>query len=403
MESYLQESFSTRIAGSYDVIVCGGGVAGVAAAVSAARLGSRVLLLEKSINLGGLATNGLISFYEPLCNGKGDKLMYGMASELFQMAIAHGPDTLDDAWRSDPDHAPTEKRYTTFFSPTIFSLALDDWLLSNGVKLLLDTLVVRPVMDGSHCEGVLVEHKGGREFFKAKVIVDATGDADVLDRAGVPCVKGSNHLTYISYLVNHATLDRSKKSGNLLESRHWNTLGSDLWGNGHPMGAPRLSGLNAEEVTEFVLSGRRLLANDCLACEKGSYDLASLPSMAQFRTTRRLMGSYTLVEADQGKAFVDSVGVAVDFFRRGHVYELPYRILYHKQYDNLFTAGRSVSASGWAWEVTRVIPIAIATGQAAGVAAYFCSRNEQPAHSIDYNSIQKELVRCGLRLHIKNC
>ena len=400
MDVYLHESFSTKTAGSFDVIVCGGGVAGLAAAVSAARLGSSVLLLEKSVNLGGLATNGLISWYEPICNGLGDKLMYGMASELFQLAIAHGPDTLDDAWRSDPDHADTEKRYGAFFSPSVFALALDGWLLSSGVKLLLDTLVVRPVMHGTRCQGLVVEHKGGREYFKAKVVVDATGDADILHRAGVPCVAGSNYLTYISYLVDERTIVRAGNTGNLLDSRHWHTSGSDLRGKGHPADAPRLSGLTAQEVTEFVTSGRKLLAAECFAREKGAYDLSCLPSMAQLRTTRRLDGACTLQEADQGRAFADSVGVAADFSRRGHVYELPYGILYHPEFDNLLTAGRSVSSKGWAWEVTRVIPVAIASGQAAGVAAALCCQSETPVPTLDVKLLQEELVRSGVRLHI---
>ncbi len=402
MDAYLHESFSTKIAGSFDVVVCGGGVAGLAAAVSAARLGSSVLLLEKSINLGGLATNGLISWYEPICNGLGDKLMYGMASELFQLAIAHGPDTLDNAWRSDPDHADTQKRYEACFSPSIFTLALDGWLLSNGVKLLLDTLVVRPMMEGAHCQGLVVEHKGGREYFQAKVVVDATGDADILHRAGVPCVVGSNFLTYISYLVDGKTIARAGNTGNLLDSRHWYTCGSDLWGKGHPADAPRLSGLTAEEVTQFVLSGRKLLTAECFAREKGTYDLSCLPSMAQLRTTRRLDGAYTLQEADQGRSFTDSVGVAVDFSKRGHVYELPYGILHNSEFDNLFTAGRSVSSSGWAWEVTRVIPVAIATGQAAGIAAALCCQSETSAPALEIKLVQDELVRSGVRLHIHN-
>ncbi len=402
MDTYLAESFSTKVAGVFDVIVCGGGVAGLAAAVSAARLGSSVLLLEKSVNLGGLATNGLISYYEPICNGLGDKLMYGMASELFQLALAHGPDTLEDAWRSDPDHAETGKRYEAFYSPTIFTLALDRWLLSSGVKLLLDTLVVRPVMENTHCQGLVVEHKGGREYYQAKVVVDATGDADILYRAGVPCVAGSNFLTYISYLVDEKTINRAKNTGNLLDSRQWHTSGSDLWGKGHPADAPLLSGLTAEEVTEFVLSGRKLLTAECFAREKGTYDLSCLPSMAQLRTTRRLEGAYTLQETDQGRTFTDSMGIAVDFSKRGHVYELPYRILYRPGFDNLFTAGRSVSSSGWAWEVTRVIPVAIATGQAAGVAAALCCQSETSAPALEIKLVQEELVRSGVRLHNQN-
>lgn len=86
---------------SYDVIVVGGGIAGVAAAVSASREDSGVLLIEKGCNLGGLATGGLISWYEPLCDGEGKQIIYGIAEELIKLSAKYGFDNLPEKWGGD--------------------------------------------------------------------------------------------------------------------------------------------------------------------------------------------------------------------------------------------------------------------------------------------------------------
>ena len=99
MKKMICESLQTPVLGEYDVVVCGGGVAGLAAAVAAQRHGASVLVLEKSIVLGGLATHGLISWYEPLCNGHGKRIMNGMAYELLRIAIRDSYDSLADEWK----------------------------------------------------------------------------------------------------------------------------------------------------------------------------------------------------------------------------------------------------------------------------------------------------------------
>jgi len=396
----IRETLVTPVRGQADVIVCGGGMGGIAAAVSAARHGADVLLIEKSIVFGGLATAGLISWYEPLCDGVGNKIMYGLADELLHLAIRYGPDTLNEKWRSDPAHAECGKRYSTFFSPAVFSMALDGFLREAGVRLLLDSVVVKPVMEGGRCDGVIVENKTGRGFYGAKAVVDTTGDADVLSRAGVPCRTGQNYLTYIGYVTDTACCRDAAKSGELLRARKWFNAGSDLWGKGHPENAARLSGVTAEEVTRYVLDGRKLFFDKLCERPREERDVSGMPHMAQLRTTRRLMGAYELIETDMGKRFEDSVGVAGDFTNRGRVYELPFRMLYHEAFDNLFTAGRTVSSSGWAWEVTRVIPVAAATGQAAGTAAAICARNGLSAKAL-CGDVQSLLREDGVRLHME--
>lgn len=186
--------------GHFDVIVVGGGVAGVAAAVSAARNGVSVLLIEKSVNLGGLATEGLISWYEPLCDGKGNQVMSGMVEELIRLCCKCGFDNLPEKWGGRGDNAIRNERFSTYYSPTLFSLTLDEFIIKNGVTLRFDTLATYPVMEDGICKGVIAESINGCEFFEASVVIDATGNASVMHRAGVPTVEGKNYMTYIAHM-----------------------------------------------------------------------------------------------------------------------------------------------------------------------------------------------------------
>ena len=104
--------------GKYDIIVVGGGIAGIAASVSAARRGANVLLIEKQVNLGGLATGGLISWYEPLCDGEGNQMVYGIAEELIKLSAQYCFDNLPECWGGKSGNEPRNQRYSTFYSPS---------------------------------------------------------------------------------------------------------------------------------------------------------------------------------------------------------------------------------------------------------------------------------------------
>lgn len=253
------EQLNTAVLGEYDIIVAGGGVAGVCAAVAARRAGiKRVLLLEKSILFGGLATQGLISLYEPICDGKGHKIIYGMGAELMKLCMRYGPDVLPEQWRDDPDTAsPDGGKYKTFFSPAMFAMALDEFVLDAGVEILFDTQVVAPVMEQKQCVGLLVENKGGRGLYRARAVIDATGDADIFCRAGAPCVTGQNYMTYLAYRADMESAASALSEKNIIHARKWTLLGSGPRGNGHPEGVPLISGTTAEDVTQYVLTGRK--------------------------------------------------------------------------------------------------------------------------------------------------
>ena len=119
----------------YDIIVCGGGVAGVAAAVTAANHGHSVLLLEKSNILGGLATLGLINLFVPMCNGRGKQIIFGLCEKWTRMSALYGYDTIPAEWKEGEPKKPTNVRYSQKYSPYIFQNAYHLWLcLSSFIK-----------------------------------------------------------------------------------------------------------------------------------------------------------------------------------------------------------------------------------------------------------------------------
>ena len=166
--------------GDYDVIVCGGGVAGVSAAVTVAKRGKSCLLIEKSTILGGLATLGLINLFVPMCNGNGKQIIFGLCEKWVRKSAMYGYDTIPSPWRDGEPKEPTPIRYTSWFSPYIFATQLTEEITESGVDLLFDCTGVEPIMEGNRCAGVTVLTKGGLEYYSCKMLIDTTGDLDII-------------------------------------------------------------------------------------------------------------------------------------------------------------------------------------------------------------------------------
>jgi hypothetical protein len=327
-----------------------------------------VLLIEKQVNLGGLATQGLISWYEPLCDGEGTQMIYGIAEELIRLSVRYGLNNLPTRWGGKNE---ADGRFATHFSPTIFTMALDEYVMENGVKLRFDTYATYPVMTGNHCDGVICESVNGREFFGANVVIDATGDATVCHRAGMPTEVGENYMTYVAHCVDADSIAQYQNSGQMAKLRRWVNPGSDLFGNGHPEGMRKLKGDTAEDITDYVIYGKQALLKRVKEKDNESFDVMTLPSMPQFRTIRRIIGAQDFNAVD-GETFDNSIGNCGDFrpFGKGKHYQIPYGALYNSAFDNLLACGRIISApAGDGWEVARVIPTCALTGEAAGKAA----------------------------------
>ena len=133
--------------------------------------------------------------------------------------------------------------------------------------------------------------------------------------------------------------------------------------------------------------------------DRNSRDIVTLPMMPQFRTTCHIDGDYTLKESDAYKHFDDSVCAINDFDRRDYLYEVPLRALTRSGYPNLITAGRSVSAEGYAWDVVRVIPPAIITGQAAAEAAVLAIESKRAIYDVDIPALQNRISEANILVH----
>lgn len=400
MSEYIERLEKIPVAGQYDVIVAGAGVAGVAAALSARRAGKSVLLIEKSLMLGGLATLGHINLFVPMCNGRGKQIILGMAEELLRMSIKYGYDTIPEEWKNGEPGAGATTRYITQFSANIFALTMLMQIIDEGIELLLDSVISAPVMNGGHCDGLIVENKTGRSFYKAGVVVDTTGDADILYRAGVPTVQGKNFFTH-GVLATDLEHMKTAVASQKINDAFFDVNGgnANLFGGNQMEGVKLYEGTTAEEVTEYIVENMKIVMEKLKPQERFSREVVSMPGMPQFRTTRRLQGDYVMTEEDRYRHFDDSISAICDFTYRDYLYEIPLRSLTKRGFDNLITAGRSASASGYAWDVVRVIPPAIVTGQAAGIAAAHALDEGKAIYDVDIASLQKALSDANVMIH----
>ena len=407
----LQEEIVQK--GSYDVLVAGGGIAGVSAAVAAARMGKSVLLVEKSMKLGGLATLGLINLFVPMCNGRGKQIIFGMAEELCRLSVRYGygdipgefvngqiPREILAEYQKKGEKPP---RYAVRYSADIFALCLTEWCREAGVELLFDSVISRPVMDKDNprkIRGVVVENKSGREYYAAKMFVDVTGDADLIDRAGMPTVKRGSYHTYWAFQITLDSCRRAVEQGDIFKAPFYATGGGvNLYGDGQPEDIPLYDGTRSEEVNRYLITNQLELLEKLKKTDRKTRDIVNLPGMAQFRTSRRLDADYALQETDTYRHFADSVGAICDFDRRDYLFEIPYSTLVRTGWDNIITAGRSAAADGYAWDVLRVIPPAILSAQAAGVACAQAIDAGCPIWNVDIPSLQEELQRQNVIIH----
>lgn len=378
--------------GSYDIIVVGGGIAGVSSALSAVRQGKKVLLIEKHINLGGLATIGLISWFEPLCDGNYRQMIGGIGQELLQLAISCGYDNLPKHWGGTSGNEQSSERFSSFYSPTFFSLVLDKLLRDNGVEILYDTLATYPQMEGNICQGVIVENMDGRAFYGAKVVIDATGDATVAHRAGIPTRNHQNAQTLVVHDVDKQKAMEFVETNNMTKLRHWQWLKPSN---------DKLEEVNVQVVNEYLARCKQTALHNYDGIDKNLREIMSLPQMPQIRVIRTVVGDVTFKgeQCDRDKAVTQSIGSMGDFAHNGYRFDIPYGCIFNSQFPNILFAGRIVSAVDNGIGVLRVIPGCCVTGQAAGVTASVMI--DQSTNFADsYPSVRKKLEKDGVFFRI---
>jgi hypothetical protein len=285
------------------------------------------------------------------------------------------------------------------YSPVCFAMAMLKFLENSGVNLLLDTIVSAPVMDGRHCRGVIIEGKSGREFIRGKMFIDVTGDGDLMRRAGMQVVVGENFETYMAKAITLESCRQAVESGDIGRAFELSFGGpADLYGHQQPAEIPLWHGTSTDETTAYLLRNQKCLLKKYENPPVNSYELL-IPLMPQSRTSCRIAGEYVLRAEDAYRHFDDSVAAICDFDRRDYLYEVPYRTLFQKGYDNIATAGRCAAGTGYGWDVLRVIPPAIITGQAIGNAACLALDTGCGFDSIAVQELQKRQEAQNVRIH----
>ena len=262
----------------YDIIVAGGGLAGVAAALTAKKRGKSVLLLEKSTILGGLGTLGLINLFVPMCNGRGKQIIFGLAEKWLRLSAELGWDTIPEEWRNGEPEQPTGVRYVQRYSPAIFAYQLTEEIKKCGADILFDCMAADPVMEGNLCRGVITESKGGTEFYGCRMLIDTTGDCDVLRRGGIPTQSGEN---FFPFSTRMATPDSCRTVVEKEDIRYlfteFNGGCINLFGDGQPDDIPRWSGLSAEEVTDYIVRNHLLILQKRRSSDRHSRESRKSP------------------------------------------------------------------------------------------------------------------------------
>ena len=384
----------------FDLIVCGGGIAGCAAALEGARLGLKTLLLEKSCLLGGLATIGLVNYFEPLCNGRGVQVLRGLAEEFLLLSIRYGYDTLPDIWRNGQPEQKTEARYQTQYDPYLFAMALCDLLADEGVKILFDCIAAHPVMESGVCLGVVTDSKSGFEFYPCRQLIDATGDAEMAAKAGMPTEDGKNYFSYFPRVLSLDSCREAAESGRIDRAVRMTSGGAaNLYGGGQPEDVPFYYGASVENTSDYLIRNQKIVLSRFKDGDRFSRMLVMTPMMPQFRCIRRIAGDYTLGEEDAYRHFPDSLCVINDFDRRDFLFEVPRSSMTRRGFSNIIAAGRCVSAEGYAWDVARVIPPAVTTGQAAAVLASRAIRENRAVSDTDLAALQSLLEERTVAVH----
>jgi len=385
---------------SYDVIVAGGGVAGCAAAIAAANNGLSVLLLEKSTILGGLGTLGLVNFFVPMDNGNGKQIIFGYAEKWLRQSTELGFQTIAEEWKDGEPKVPTHRRYAQHYSPYIFALQLLENVQKAGVDLLYDCVVSYPIMDGKTCKGVVIDGKSGFEYYETKMLIDTTGDADLLRRSGMPTVAGENYFTYIGKMLSWSSIESALEAKDFSKLYSFFTGGGiNLFGDNQPADVRKWNGLTVEDVTDYLITNQNVMLEKIKALPKNEMDLVQLPLMHNLRTTCHIKGEASLKVSDCYKHVEDSIGAINDFEHNNHLFEVSYGTLINKSYPNMITAGRSADGTGYGWDLLRVIPPAIITGQAAGEAATLALKGKKDITDISIPELQKKLEHEDVMIH----
>ncbi|MBC5768618.1 FAD-dependent oxidoreductase [Ramlibacter albus] len=438
MTAIIEPRRETQVYGEYEVVVLGGGPAGMAAAVAAARNGRSTILVERYGFLGGMGTAaGVTNFCGLHANVHGEikQVVHGVADDLLSR--------IDRLGGLNTPHNLFGKTVAQAYDTAAYNIAADDLMLAAGVHVLFHAWASAIVMDGERrVTTLLVETKSGRRAILGQAFIDASGDGDLCAWAGAKFDKGDGQ----GNMLYPSTMFRINNVDPVRAGEAWKTIpalmlkaeeeGRYKFPRKTPIIRPQKSGIewrvnltqlanehgdamdgtDAIELSEAEMLGRRQIAEvagflrEVPGFEK-SYIVDIAPQVG-IRETRRIRGQYQLTESDvlDCASFDDTIGVngwPLELHLKGDVEfrwpkipesrgfnHLPYRMTVPQGLDNVWVAGRCASMSHEAQSAARVTGACFVMGQAAGIAAHLHLRNA----SVDVKDLQSRLEHEGAYL-----
>ena len=431
IETVRQPMRDVKVASQADVVVVGGGPAGVSAALAAARNGAKVTLLERYNHLGGLASGGMVLVLDDMWDNHLNEISVRgtcqtMIERLSAMGLAMFPRS--NEWGLAPAALQRWYRWGTFDfhshstpHPICFAAAFDpdgwkrvslDMVQEAGIELRLHSWFSHTLVEDGKATGVVCESKSGPQAILGSVVIDTTGDLDVAASAGAPHTGGNYIMTTVFRLggVDCDAAERFEREEpeaySALDRQIKKVLGGSwgLWWLKTPLpgivwcNCPHMAGLDGqkvEDLTRAEVQGRKHIHAlvDFVRGRLPGFEKCYVVDVAPqtgVRQTRLLEGEYILTKEDlaQRTRFDDSVA-------RGRDYYMPYRVLLPQKIDNLLVAGRHYSVTSQAQKISREIPPCMAMGEAAGVAAALAANAGVLVRNVDVRQVQKTLRAQG--------